>query len=394
MNILVVHNYYKIHAGEETVFHNEVKLLKEHGHNVFVYTRDNKELDCLNKAQKIMLPFETLFSWKTFTDVTNLIKKNNIDIVHVHNYLSLISPSVYYAAIKQEVPVVQTIHHYRLNCPATTFYRDGKICDRCASNLFNSLPYKCYRNSFSSTLGVAMMVELHKHIGTYGRINYICLTEFNKKQLLRMNTSKRTYIKEKQIYVKPNYSNFCHDVIPYEKRKNQIIYAGRLYEPKGIKYLFEAWKYIDDYELLVFGDGPLKDWCENFILENQIHNIRMKGVIANGALADIVAESKAQILPTQWFEGFPMVLVEAFACGTPVLGSDIGNVNDIIKEGINGIHFKHNDPKSIANAVNSLYNMVDSTKKCSEELYSPEGNYKMLINIYKQCLNKPINSKE
>lgn len=393
MNILVVHNYYKIRAGEETVFNNEVKLLKDHGHNVFVYTRDNRELDQMNRAQKIMLPFETIFSWKTFSDVIHLIRQNNIDIVHVHNYLSLISPSVYYAAIKEKVPVVQTIHHYRLNCPATTFYRDGRICDKCVSNLFNSLQHKCYRNSLSSTLGVAMMVELHKHVGTYGKINYICLTEFNKKQLLRMNTEKRTYIKDDQIYVKPNYSNFCHDVIPFENRKNQIVYAGRLYEPKGIKYLFEAWKYIDNYELLVFGDGPLKSWCENFITENNLSNIKMKGVIANEQLAEIVAESKAQILATQWFEGFPMVLVESFACGTSVLGSDIGNVNDIIKEGVNGFHFKHNDPRDIANAVNSLHDIVSSTKNCSDELYSPEGNYRMLMDIYKKCLEKSVGSR-
>ena len=388
MNILVIHNYYKIHAGEESVFHNEVKLLKEHGHNVYVYTRDNKELDNMGKMGKLKMPFTTLFSLKSYRDVCEILKKNKIDIVHVHNYLSLVSPSVYYAARKYNVPVVQTIHHYRLNCPATTFYREGKICDLCVNNLFKALPHKCYRNSLSSTLGVAAMVEFHKLIGTYGKINYICLTEFNKDQLLRMNTNSQTYIKPSQVYVKPNYSNFQHEVIPFEKRKNQVLYAGRLYSPKGIEYLLKAWKYVDRYELLVFGAGPLREWCDKFIKDNEITNIKMMGTIPNNELADYVAESKAQILPTQWFEGFPMVLVEAFACGTPVLGSDIGNVNDIIKEGINGLHFKHDDPKDIARAVNSIFDMVDSTKKVSDDLYSPEANYQELIKIYQDCINK------
>lgn len=394
MNILVVHNYYKIHAGEESVFQNEVKLLKEKGNNVSVYTRDNKELDEMNVIQKLILPFITIFSWKTYKEVKKIIKKNNIEIVHVHNYLNLISPSVYYAALKCGVPVVQTIHHYRLNCPATTFYRNGKICDKCVNNLFKSLPHKCYRNSILSTFGVALMVEFHKFIGTYGKINYICLTEFNKNQLLRMNTKHKKYIDEKKVYIKPNYSNFQHEVIPFNKRKNQIIYAGRLYEPKGIRYLVEAWQYVKNYELLIFGAGPLEEWCKEYIKDNKLTNVKMMGVIANSELVEYVAEAKAQILPTQWFEGFPMVLVEAFACGTPFLGSDIGNVNDIIKEGYNGLHFKHDNPKDIARAVNQIFDMVDTTKKCSEELYSPESNYKMLIDIYNKCITNFNNVRE
>ena len=161
-----------------------------------------------------------------------------------------------------------------------------------------------------------------------------------------------------------------------------------MYEPKGIKYLIEAWNYISDYELLVFGAGPLEDWCKNYISENHITNVQMMGVIPNGELVSYVAESKAQILPTQWYEGFPMVLVEAFACGTPFLGSDIGNVNDIIKEGINGLHFKHDNPQDIARAVNGIHDMVETTKKCSDELYTPESNYHRLMEIYKEVLSK------
>lgn len=386
MNILIIHNYYKIRAGEESVFHNEVKLLKEHGHNVYVYTRDNRELDDYNIMKKLLLPLTTIFSIKSYKDVKRIIREKNIDIVHVHNYLSLISPSVYYAAINNKVPVVQTVHHYRLNCPATTFYRDGKICDICAKNLFKSLKYKCYRNSFINTFGVAIMVEIHKLIGTYSKINFICLTEFNKDQLLKMNKEGHQYINPKKVFIKPNYSNFEYDVIPFEKRKNQIIYVGRLYSPKGLKYLLEAWKHVDKYELLVFGDGPLRDWCDSFIENNKLINVKMMGSIPNEELPKYISESKAQILPTQWYEGFPMVLVEAFACGTPVLGSNIGNVNDIIQENINGLHFIPDNPKDIARAVNNVFDMVNSTKKVSDELYSSEANYKCLLQIYKNCI--------
>lgn len=383
MNILVVHNYYKIRAGEETVFENEVRLLRGHGHNVIIYTRDNRELDNMPKIKKLFLPLTTVFSLRTYKDIKRIIKKEKIDIVHVHNYLCLISPSVYYAAFNKNVPVVQTVHHFRLNCPATTLYREGKICRECVrANLFRAVKYKCYKNSFSNTLAVAFMVEFHKRIGTYKKVNFICLTDFNKKQLVSMNKIADQYINEKMVFIKPNFSPFSHEIIPYRKRKNQIIYAGRLYPTKGIKLLFEAWLQIDGYELIVCGTGPEEEWCKEFIVKNRIKNIKMMGVIKNTALAEYIAESKALILPTQWYEGFPMVLVESFACGTPVLGSDIGNVNDIIIEGVNGLHFKYNSVKDLVRAVNELYDMVETTKESSDKFYSQESNYGLLMDIY------------
>ena len=386
MNILVVHNYYKIRAGEDTVFNNEVKLLREHGHNVITYTRDNCELDSLPIIKKCLLPFTTLFSIKTYAEIRKIIKDNRIDIIHVHNNICLISPSVFYAGFNMKVPVIQTIHHFRMNCPAATLFRDGHICEECIErNEFHGVKYKCYKNSYSNTFAVALMNELHKIIGTYRKMNFICLTDFNKDKLLEINKRKK-YISPSKVYIKPNFSPFSYRYLSYEKRKKQIIYAGRLYSTKGIQILFESWKRISQYDLVVFGTGPVEDWCKDFIKKNNISNIQMMGVVKNIDLMEHIAESKALILPTQWYEGFPMVLVESFSCGTPVLGSQLGNVGSIIKEGINGFHFDQNSVDSIVEAVNKLHDICESTKKTSEELYSLEANYKMLIDIYDSCI--------
>lgn len=383
MNILIVHNYYKIRAGEETVLNNEIALLKQHGNNVISYTRDNRELDNYSKLRKITLPFVTLFSIRTYIDVKRLIKKHNIDIVHVHNNICLVSPSVFYAAFHMNVPVVQTIHHFRMNCPGASLFRDGHICEECIEKSeFHGVKYRCYKNSLSNTLAVALMNELHKKLGTYRKVNFICLTEFNKKKLLEINKKKNQYIDEKRVYVKPNFSSFAYPFVPYEKRKNEIIYAGRLYPTKGIKILFKAWKSIGNYNLVVFGTGPEEEWCKKYIKNNGISNIKMMGVVNNTELPPYIAGSKALILPTQWYEGFPMVLVESFACGTPVLGSKIGNVGSIIQEGVNGFHFDQRSAASIVDAVGRLCDICETTIKTSEVLYSPEANYKMLMEIY------------
>lgn len=390
MRVLIVHNYYKIPGGEDTVVSNEKKLLESQGHEVFLYVRNNDEMDSYSKLKKMMIPINTIFSWKSYKEVSRILDEKNIDIMHVHNTVCVVSPSVYYAAFKKEIPVVQTIHNFRLLCPAATFLRDGNICDECVENgLMHSCKYACYRNSKSQTFALAFTEAFHKTIGTYKKLNFICLTEFNKEQLLRINTKKK-YIAPQKVYVKPNFVLTDRKCIPLSERKNQIVYAGRLDSTKGIKVLFEAWRKISKYELIVCGAGPLEDWCKEYIDANNITNINMLGFVANDKVLDIISNSKATILPTQLYEGFPMTLVESFNCGTPVIGSEIGNVGSIIEEGKNGFHIDSTSPASIVEAVNRVKDICDEVYERAKQLYSPEKNYKELIGIYNNVLEEKI----
>ena len=207
-NILIVHNYYQIPGGEDTVVANEKKMLKEHGHKVVMYSRNNSELKRMLKLQKLMLPFTTVFNPRTYREVKRLIREEHIDIVHVHNTLNLISPSVYYAAIVMKVPVVQTIHNFRLLCPGATFYRDGHICEDCVKKgLGCAVKYSCYRRSKIQTLACVISTKVHRITGIYGKINYICLTEFNKEKLLQLNRpGKKQIIDPQKVYIKPNFT--------------------------------------------------------------------------------------------------------------------------------------------------------------------------------------------
>ena len=206
MNILIVHNKYKQKGGEDVVVENETKLLKEMGYNVYTYIRSNEELNGMSFFQKICLPFTTFFSIKSYREVYKLIRKNKIDILHVHNTLCVISPSVYYAGFKAKIPVFETIHNFRLLCPGGLFLKDCKICTDCVDKgLYMALRGKCYRNSFVQTITVVMMLKVHRILGTYNRLNYICLSEFNKTQILKLNSIKGVSINENQVFVKPNF---------------------------------------------------------------------------------------------------------------------------------------------------------------------------------------------
>lgn len=391
LKVLTIHNYYKIPGGEDTVVANEKKLLESNGHNVIIYSRNNSELKELNILQKFCLPFTTIFSFKSYREIKRIIKENKIDIVHVHNTLSLISPSVYYAAMKCKVPVIQTIHNFRLICPGATLYRDGRICEECINNgLRCAIKHKCYRGSLLQTLACVVTLKIHRLLGIYNKLNYICLTEFNKKKLLKLNQYSKKVIDESKVFIKPNFASITKECIPYKERKRQFVFIGRLDKLKGINLLLKAWKEIKDYDLLICGTGPEEEWCKQYIKKNSLTNVKMLGFIPNIDAKTIISESKALILPTQWYEGFPMVIVESFACGTPVIGSDIGNIASLIENGVTGLKFKFNSVESLQVAVRQIENInkdiTKNTRMYYDNNFNELENYNILLEIYSKLL--------
>lgn len=383
--VLIVHNYYQIPGGEDTVVANEKKLLESHGHEVVLYTRHNSELNSLSRGQKLLLPISTIFNFQTYKEVKKIIKAENVDIVHVHNTLNLVSPSVYYATFACHVPVVQTVHNFRLLCPGATFFREGHVCEECLSKgLVCAVKHKCYRGSRVQTLACVISTWIHRLIGTYKKVNYICLTDFNKDKLLQLKQ-----IKKEKVFVKPNFVEEAKEIVPYEKRKDQFIYVGRLEEIKGIDILLEAWKLMgaDAPELLMCGKGPLEDWAKEYIEKNKLSKVKLLGFVANTEVRKMIGESKALILPTQVYEGFPMTIAESYACGTPVIGSDLGNTGSLIENGINGFKFAPDSPSELADAVNRITNSFTALDENIIGKYSSESNYQKLREIYEACCN-------
>ena len=380
-NILIVHNYYQIPGGEDTVVANEKKMLEKHGHKVILYSRNNAELKQMSKLQKAFLPITTVFNPRTYRDIKKLIREETIDVVPVHNTLNLVSPAVYYAARRMRIPVVQTIHNFRLLCPGATFYRDGHICEDCVEyGLKCAVKHSCYRESKIQTLACVLSTAFHRMTGIYGKINYICLTDFNKEKLLELKQ-----IKPERVFVKPNFVESNNEYVPEKDRKNQFVFAGRLDKLKGIDFLFEVWKRMEVHapKLIVCGTGPMEDWCKSFIRENDV-NIEMRGFVPNDEALKIIANSKALILPTQWYEGFPMSSVEAFSVGTPVICSDLGNAGSINIEGVTGYKFKVDDIQDSISKVEKDKDLFSKTFKYYLKMYTEETNYQTLQTVYKR----------
>jgi len=384
--ILLVHNYYKIPGGEDTVVENEKKLLEEHGHMVFFYCRKNSEMEKFTKLQKIFLPLTTIFNVKTYIEIKNIIKKEKIDIVHVHNTLCLISPSVYYAALNCKVPVVQTIHNFRMSCPAATFYRDGHICEDCMEKgLLCAVKHRCYRKSRLQTLICVITTKLHRMLGIYYRISYICLAEFSKQKLFQLNhLKKKAIINSEKVYIKPNMT-FENTTNNCSERKSYYVFSGRVEKIKGIDLLLTAFSKLQNEHLIIAGTGTQFEYYKALAAKMKLNNVTFLGFIDKQQLKELVQNAKAVIVPSQWYEVFGMTIIEAFAMKTPVIGADIGNISNLIEEGVNGWKFHYNSSDDLVKKIIECSATPENKLNvyCKENNF-PEGNYNELIQIYTQ----------
>lgn len=380
--VLIVHNYYQVPGGEDTVVSNEKNMLEDNGHQVFMYTRHNDEIKKSSIWGKLRIPFETIYSFKTIRDVKKIIRENKIDIVHVHNTLPLISPSVYKAAKDCGCKVVQTVHNFRLLCPGATFTCDGEICEKCISeNLKYAIKNKCYRNSKIQTLIVVLMLKMNRIIGSYDKVDaYIALTKFTKKKIVE-------FIPKNKIFIKQNFTESSNmKILPCGNRQ-YFVFLGRVDELKGIKVLLNAWKNIKNERLLIIGNGPEELYVKEFIKENKIDNIKIVGLIDNKEVKKIISKAKAVIAPSIWYETFGMVNIEAFSVGTPVIASDIGAFSDVLNDN-NGIKFSVKSIKELQSAINilsdnnNLNRYIDSSYNDYNEKYTKKVNYSILKKIY------------
>lgn len=403
--ILIVHNYYKLSGGEDRVVEDEKKLLEDHGHQVFLYTRSNLEIDEYSSLQKLNMIVNSVFSIRTYREVRKIIKEKKIDIVHVHNTLNLITPSVYYAAFSSHVPVVQTMHNFRLLCPAATFLRNGKICEQCVNHgLGCAVKHACYRDSRLQTLMSVIILKVHRLLGTYKKLYYICLTEFNRKKLLqgKLGIRKdRTFVKtnfvmDPETFFKtdsgadsniesktdPKIGFKTDSKVDLVGKEDYYIFIGRLEKIKGIDILLKAWKDLPQ-KLLICGTGPEENKVKAYIKKHHMEQVQLMGQVPHEEVLKLLAGAKALVFPTQWYEGQGIVVPESYAVGTPVIVSDLGNPKAMVEPGKTGLCFSHRDPEDLKRVIRE-FEKADGweTRDVFLKKYSSQINYQLLYKIY------------
>jgi glycosyltransferase involved in cell wall biosynthesis len=390
--ILQVHNFYQIPGGEDVVVRNEKRLLEEHGHTVYTYYRTNAELKKQGIIGKLKLPFTAVYSLRTAREVKKLIRENQIEIVHVHNTLTMVSPSVFYAAFKCNVPVVQTLHNFRMLCPAGSFFRDNVICEECVKDgLGCAVRHSCYRNSKVQSFVSAMILKIHRMLGTYRRVNFICLTEFNREKLLKsLDTGKHKgkVVDAAKVYIKPNFT-FAEGIVPSNSQGSEeyFLFAGRVEALKGVDVAIRAFEQIPDKLLYIAGDGPMMEEMQEYVRAHAINNVKFLGYLQKEEMTERFYHAKAVIMTSQCYEAFAMTIAEAYSYGVPVIAGRVGNMEGMVKEGITGVKFQYDSAEDLARKVQEFEQMdMAELKENAREFYQkrlrPEDNYQKLIEIY------------
>ena len=382
MKILLIHCHYRLPGGEDAVFAAERAQLERHGHTVVVYERSNEE--AAHGLAKLLLPLHAVWNRRAAGEVRALIAREKPDAIHIHNTLLLLSPAVVRAAKQSGVPVVQSLHNFRLFCPNGILLRDGNVCEDCPHHgLSCALRHRCYRGSLAQTAVVAAAYALHRRISTWRGVTMVALTEFDRRKLLEFNRERPMFDADRLV-VKPN--PVCvepREVLPWADRKPQMLFAGRLEELKGLRTVLQAWQLLGDAapDLLVAGEGPLGDWAR----ENAGPKVHFLGQLAPVELHRHMAESRAVVAPSLCYESFALVPAEAHMLGTPVLASDLGNVGASVRPGIDGLRFAPGDAKALAGAVGALSAMqfdCNAIAAAARRTYSEEENTRALLRLY------------
>lgn len=379
LKILVAHNAYQHRGGEDMVVDAEVELLRSRGHEVEIYHLHNDEINGMSRATAAAT---AIWSRRTERDIDDLCGRFQPDVIHVHNTFPLISPSLYWAASKRRVPVVQTLHNFRLLCPQAIFLRDGKICEDCVGKVpWRAVTRKCYRDSSLQSAVLAGMLVTHRAIGSYRErvTRYVALNSFARDKYVAGGLPSELF------RIKPNF--VASSTVPSWNSRNGGMYVGRLSSEKGVNVLVGAASLSGRLNIDVIGGGPLEDMAKEAFGE------RYLGFRKLDEIMERMQTARYLVLPSVCYENSPRTIVEAFSCGVPVIASRLGALIDIVRDGETGLLFHPGDPADLAAKVawaeshpEEMARMGRAARAEYELKYTPERNYDMLLDIYEDAI--------
>jgi glycosyltransferase involved in cell wall biosynthesis len=382
MRVLQVHNHYKISAGEDTVFFAEAALLAQHGHELEKLTLSNNDVNSF--SEKLKSALGVIYNKGSASLVEKKILAFGPDVIHVHNFFPLFSPAVFYVAKKHNVPVVMTLHNYRLICPSAYLHYNGRVHMENAHKVFPlaAIMDGAYRNSKFQTASVVLATGVHKLLGTWQEKvdRFIMLTSGAAD--LFLNSSLK--LRPEQLVVKPN---FTADLgLSTAKREDYFLYVGRLSPEKGVGTLLKASEKYP-FRLKIIGDGSMREEVERHAVKHP--HVEYLGYQKLDRVVQELKAAKALLFTSEWPEMFGMSIIEAFSTGTPVIASNIGGGGQLVQHGHNGLHYEPGNAEELVRQVKAIaqdaaYSQMlgQNARQDYEANYTPEANYYMLMQIY------------
>jgi len=389
MKILVIHNSYQERGGEDEAVASEMKMLERFGQKVISYThRSNVDIQQFPILKKLLFFFKEVY-WSPiiYKEIKTIIQRERPDVAHIHNTFLALTPSVYEACLNEKVPIVLSLHNYRFLCPIGTFFRQGHICHDCLKyGRFSAIKHRCWKNSyFLSWVIVGVVNRLHKKDFLLNSVTrFIALSSFSLKMFVKNGFPKEKFsLKTNCLHEDPGVG---------QQDGEYALFVGGLFTYKGVVVLIEAWNRLRQViPLKVIGQGPL---LEDLKRINKKANIEFLGRRPWEETMDYMKRALFLVFPSQCYEICPRVIIEAYACGVPVIASDIDSIKDFLVQDETGLLFRCGDALDLANKVENLLEnrqkireMKQKARKLYEEKYSLEENYSQLIHIYEEAMS-------
>jgi glycosyltransferase involved in cell wall biosynthesis len=377
----MLHNSYQFRGGEDESYESEVRMLRSNGHLVETVRMDYAQTSAKGKIQ---VAIESLWSTPSYNLIDRMLREREFDVLHVQNFFPLLSPSVYYAARKNGVAVVQTLRNYRLLCPNVFFYRDGRVCEDCIDKVFKypGILHGCYRGSRVATAAVAAMTAFHTMKGTWHNAVdvYIALTRFVRDKFIEAGfPEKKLLVKSNFVYPDPGCGNGEGDY---------ALFVGRLSPEKGLDTLLQAWRQLGrSWKLKIVGDGPMANDVRAFCAGDS--SVDWVGPKSRAETAEMMGKARVLIFPSQWYETFGRVAMESFAAGTPVIASRLGAMAEVCENGQAGMLFETGNAADLSGKLRWVFDHSDEVRamrpvarQLFESKYTMPQNYRVLIDAY------------
>ncbi len=385
MRVLMTHNYYQQAGGEDAVVAEEYALLARHNVAVELYERHNDSIEAMLPLQ---VAVDTVWSRKTIDEISAVIERFSPDVIHTHNTFPLISPSLYYAAARHNIPVVQTLHNFRLFCVQAMFMRNGEICEDCLGKLpWRGAVRGCYRGSKVQSTVVVSMLGLHHMLGTYQHkvTRYIALNQFCREKFVAAGLPRE------RMTIKPNFIDMPIIDMPIVQltsaMRSGALFVGRLSAEKGLATLAQAAALYPQANIDVIGSGPQQDLLEGY------PNIHLHGRLGPPVIYERMRHAAYLVMPSIWYENFPRTLVEAFACGLPVIASRLGAMAELVREGETGLLFDPGNAADLAQKMQWADSHIEEMQRMGvnarheyEQHYTSHTNFRQLIAIYRDAV--------
>jgi len=424
--VLHINKFHHVIGGSELVYFGTADILEKHGHSSIFFSMqhtenlpcdtseyfvpyidlDNKEGGVINYIKASM---DVLYSFKAKRFLSKLLDRYPVDIAHIHNIQRQMSPSILHELKKRKIPVVMTLHEYKMICPSFNLLNHGKLCDACSGGkYFNAIKLRCIKDSLPRCgLAAVEMYLHHKILDIYKNVDiFISPSQFLKKKQEEMGFKKET------VHL-PN----CVDIDKFDKftalkkegmKKYCIVYLGRLVHEKGLFTFIEALRMLihdhkkEDVEIKVIGDGPIRNDLQEMVkIKGLNNNVRFLGFIRGDDRFFEAKDATVIVLPSECNENYPLQAIESFTLGIPVIGARIGGIPELVKDNETGLTFEPGNPEDLCSKIEYMLNNPDIAAKMGErgrlfveKNLNSETYYIKLMEIYKRAINKrPIRSK-